>query len=135
MFFKILSILFLISVYSVHGLATELTIQSIHEVKVSLDKQSTFKITGYVIKKYTCPPCPSNMQCKPCMSNNIVISENNQIIDSYSLVGKNEMILFYNNPNQLSLGKKYIFVIKVVDRKTTHQKIKDLLLISHHKIQ
>lgn len=103
--------------------------QPISEFKKNGFTSGTYETEGYVVKRYTCPICPQGAQCKPCMKNNIVISEENQTLETYSLSDKN-LIIFTNNPNQFTLNRKYTFIIKVLDYKSTGDSINDVELVS-----
>jgi len=81
-----------------------------------------------VVKIYTCPPCPEGAMCKPCMRNNILISENANLQESYMLA-KKDMILFTDKAKDFRLGEKYRFSIKVMDYSTTGDSINDVELI------
>jgi len=109
------------------------TFYPIHEIKQNKFTSGTYNIEGYVVKIYTCPPCPKGAQCKPCMRDNIVISENNQLLETYSLSEK-EMILFANNPKQFKLGKKYQFSIKILDHKSTGEPINDVEIVGYNPL-
>ncbi|MFH1749703.1 MAG: META domain-containing protein, partial [bacterium] len=102
----------------------------IHEIKLNKFNSGTYNTEGYVVKIYTCPPCPKRAQCKPCMRDNIVISENNKLLETYTLSDK-EMVLFVNNPKQFELGEKYTFSIKILDYKTTGEPINDVEIIGY----
>ena len=103
----------------------------IPEIKLNKFNSGTYNAEVYVVKIYMCPPCPKGAQCKPCMRDNIVISENNQLLETYSLSGK-EMILFANNSNQFELGKKYQFSIKILDYKSTGEPINDVEIVGYN---
>lgn len=103
----------------------------IHEIKSTKFDSGTFNTEGYVVKVYTCPPCPKGAQCKMCMRDNIVISESNKPLETYSLSDK-EMILFADNPKQFELGKKYTFSIKILDHKSTSESINDVEIIGYN---
>lgn len=105
----------------------------IHEIKLNKFISGTYNTEGYVVKIYTCPPCPKGAQCKPCMRDNIVISENNKLLETYSLSDK-EIILFSDNPNQFDLGKKYKFSIKILDYKSTGESINDIEIIGYNSL-
>ncbi len=102
----------------------------IHEIKQNKFSSGTYNTEGYVAEIYTCPPCPKGKLCVPCMRDNIVISENNQILETYILSDK-EMILFADNTKQFELGKKYRFSIKILDYKSTNESINDLEIIGY----
>jgi len=67
------------------------------------------------------------------MRNNIVISENNKLLETYTL-SESEMILFANNPKQFDLGKKYRFSIKILDYKSTEEPINDVEIIGYNSL-
>jgi len=102
----------------------------IHEIKQGNLEGENFYTEGFVAKIYTCPPCPADAQCKPCMRENIVISENNVLIEAYYLTEK-DLIIFTENSKNLKLGKKYKFLIKMTGRKTTSESINDIELVDY----
>jgi len=103
----------------------------ISEIKSKKLTSGTYSTEGYVAKIYTCPPCPKNDQCKPCMRDNIVISENNKLLNAYVLSEK-EMILFVDHPRKFSLGQRCVFTVRVLDSKSTSEPINDVELVRHH---
>lgn len=113
--------------------ASNYTFYPIHEIKQNKFSSGTYNTEGYVVKIYTCPPCPKGAQCKPCMRDNIVISENNQLLEAYSLSDK-EMVLFASNPKQFELGKKYQFSIRMLDYKSTGEPINDAEIIGYNSL-
>lgn len=70
-----------------------------------------FTTNAFVVYKYQCPPCPGDAQCKPCMKNNIVISEKPDLMIGYGGLGSREMILYCDDSAGFKLGKKYRFFI------------------------
>ena len=90
----------------------------INKIKQNNLASGTYNTEGFVVKIYTCPPCPKGVMCKRCMQDNIVISMDNKIHESYSLT-ENELIIFAKNPKQFELGKKYRFTIKILDYEST----------------
>jgi len=109
------------------------TFYLIHEIKQNKFSSGIYNTGGYVVKIYTCPSCPNGAQCKPCMRDNIVISENNRFLETYSLSNK-EMVLFAVNPKQFELGKKYQFSIKVLNYKSTGEPINDVEIIGYNSL-
>ncbi|PIS47816.1 MAG: hypothetical protein COT17_01520 [Elusimicrobia bacterium CG08_land_8_20_14_0_20_51_18] len=101
---------------------------SISALKAKKPASGFFNTEGYVVKIYTCPPCPEGAMCKPCMRNNILISENANLQESYMLA-KKDMILFTDKAKDFRLGEKYRFSIKVMDYSTTGDSINDVELI------
>ena len=76
---------------------------AIHELKEFNYTSGNYNVEGYVVKIYTCPPCPRGAMCKPCMRDNIVVSEKNELLDVYYL-SASEIIIFCENPKQFQLG-------------------------------
>ncbi|KKR11828.1 MAG: hypothetical protein UT39_C0002G0009 [Candidatus Woesebacteria bacterium GW2011_GWA1_39_21] len=103
---------------------------SINDIKQKSLASGTYNTEGYVVKQYECPFCPQETQCKPCMRDNIVISENNKLLDTYILTN-NEIVVFANNPKQFELGKKYSFSVKILDHKSTDEPINDIELVGY----
>ena len=113
--------------------ASNFDLYSIHEIKQNNFTSGNFNVEGYVVKTYTCPPCPPEALCKLCMRDNIVISENNNLLDTYALTEK-ELIIFFNNPKQFEFGEKYRFSIKILGYKSTGEPINDIELIGYNLI-
>lgn len=105
----------------------------ISELNKLKPESGTFEIKGFVAKIYTCPPCPPDAKCKPCMRDNIVVSEENKILDSYNLTDK-EITVFPNKAESFSTGKQYQFTIKITEAKTTSANLNDIELIDSNKI-
>ncbi|MGE0268808.1 MAG: hypothetical protein AB7S78_10200 [Candidatus Omnitrophota bacterium] len=88
----------------------------------------TYNVVGYVSKIYECPPCPQGALCKPCMPPHIVISEARTLLAKYALTDR-EMVVFTESTEGLKQDKKYVFLIKILDVKTTDQAINNPKLI------
>ncbi len=102
----------------------------IHEINLHKPGAGIYSTEGFVVKTYTCPACPEGAVCKPCMGDNIVISENNKMLKGFDLTAK-ELILFFNDVKQLEAGKKYKFLIKVTDKHTTNEEVSDIELVDY----
>lgn len=94
--------------------ATDYQSISIHELKRLNPESGFYNTEGYVAKIYSCPACPPGVICKPCMRDNIVISEQKITLDLYTLTDS-ELIIFVSNPKQFKLGMKYNFSIQIRD--------------------
>ncbi len=70
-----------------------------------------FKTDAYVVFKFECPDCPEGSQCKPCMGDNIIVSEINEEVKDYNDLNSSRIILFLNDAGQLELHKKYRFLV------------------------
>ena len=91
---------------------------TISQLKTMNQTSGNFNTEGYVVKVFTCPPCPKGAFCKECMGDNIIISEENKLLGSYSLTDK-EIIILTDNPKQFELSKKYKFSIKLLEHSYT----------------
>lgn len=85
---------------------------SIHEIN-KMKPGSTYTTEGYVVYKYECPPCVPPNECKPCMGENVVISEKNNNLENYNGVGETELIIYAENTDKLELVKKYYFIVSI----------------------
>jgi len=74
-------------------------------------RTSTVTVWGYVSKIYTCPPCPPGAMCKPCMGDNIVLSEQDKKLDSYTLTGS-DLVVFTKDPEALKLGARVVLEVR-----------------------
>ncbi len=113
--------------------SSDFNFYSIRQLKGENLNSGTYNTEGYVVKKYECPPCPRGAMCKPCMEDNIVISETNKILDTYSLAS-DEMIIFVKDPNQFELGKRYSFSVNVRQSKSTSEPINDVELTGYSSL-
>ncbi len=43
------------------------------------------RLRGYVVKRYTCLPCQTKAKCKPCVGDNIVLSDDPTLHAVYQL--------------------------------------------------
>src|SRR2546428_12935579 len=64
------------------------------------DLEGPFRIEGYVIQTYKCPPCPAGMQCKPCLGDHIVITDN---VDEKDPARIKRLRIFTSKPEQFEL--------------------------------
>jgi hypothetical protein len=101
---------------------------SISNLKSIPLQSSIYYTEGYIVYRYECPPCPANDQCKPCMRNNIVISEKSTPLKSYDL-SDTELLIFTDNPQQFELGKKYKFLIRLPETKSTSEPLNNFELV------
>ena len=136
----IILILTLLGVYSYlsyqpqQNSAADDNFYSISELKQNNFNTGEFTTEGYVVKIYTCPICPAGYQCKPCMRNNLIISENNQFLANYALTNK-ELIVFTDNIQPFELGQRYKFTVKILDSKSTTEPINDIELTGFNLIK
>ncbi len=107
---------------------------SISEINRKNPDSGVFETRGFIAKIYTCPPCPPDAQCKPCMKDNIVISEENKNLETYDLTEK-ELVVSTSEAKTFSKGKEYKFTIKLTDGKTTAADLNDIKLIGYKIIE
>src|SRR5437867_1863690 len=70
----------------------------------------SFRIEGYVLDIYKCPPCPPGAMCKPCIPDNVVITDT---ADPKDLSKINRLRIFTDKPDQFEQKKKYSFTVKL----------------------
>ena len=73
-------------------------------------QDQTFRIFGYVIDLYKCPPCPPRAMCKPCMPNNITIVKK---IDPDHISAPVRLRILTDETDKFTEGQKYLFTVKV----------------------
>ena len=98
---------------------TELPAYTVGGLKERNPDSGEFNIDAFVVKIYECPPCPIG-SCKPCMGDNILASDINELKESYSFTNS-ELILFTAQPKQFELGKKYRFSIAVLSHNPSNK--------------
>lgn len=86
-----------------------------------------FRIVGYVIDVYRCPPCPERMQCKPCLGDHVIVTDN---IDEKDPALIKRLRIFTDKPEQFELKKKYLFTAKVRGKMLKGQPIYDVDVVS-----
>jgi len=63
-----------------------------------------------VIETHKCPPCPPGAQCKPCLGDYIVITDN---LDEKDPVLVKRLRVFTDKPEQFDLKTRYRFLVRV----------------------
>jgi len=66
-------------------------------------------VTGYVTYIYKCPPCPPNAKCKPCMGDNLVLSDAPKQVTDYADVGDGDLIVLADRAqlDTFKVGNRY----------------------------
>ena len=85
-----------------------------------------FRIEGYVIQTYKCPPCPPGAMCKPCLGDHIVITDDVKVNDP-ALIKR--LRIFTDKPGEFESKKKYSFVVKVRGKPQKGHAIEEVDLI------
>jgi hypothetical protein len=72
--------------------------------------EGPFRFNGYVINIYKCPPCLPLATCKPCMADNIEVTNS---LDERNPALIKRLRIFTDKPEKFELKKKYFFMLKV----------------------
>ena len=91
-----------------------------------------FKIEGYVIQTYKCPPCPPPLQCKPCIGDHIVVADN---VEEKNPALIKRLRIFTDKPAQFELKKKYSFLVKVRGKVREGHAIEEVDLIRFEPVK
>jgi hypothetical protein len=94
--------------------------------------EGPFRIVGAVIDIYKCPPCPAGAMCKPCIPDNIVVTDN---LDEKDLSKIKRLRISTDKPEQFELKKKYTFTVKVKGKVPSGRAIQDVDLISFEPVK
>jgi len=94
--------------------------------------EGQFRIEGYVIDVYKCPPCPPRAICKPCIPNNLVITD---AADPKDLSKINRLRIFTDKPEQFELKKKYSFTVNLKNKVPAAHAITDVFLVSFEPVK
>ena len=95
------------------------------------DLAGPFKIKGFVIDSYKCPPCPPGAMCKPCIGNHVVITDN---LDEKDPALSKRLWVFTDKPEQFEVKKQYLFVVKVRGKLRPGRAIEQVELISSEPV-
>lgn len=89
--------------------------------------EGSFRIVdAYVIEIYKCPPCPPGAQCKPCLGDYVVITDN--LAEKDPLLIKRVRV-FTDKPGRFELKQKFSFTAKVRGRVPSGKPVENLNLI------
>lgn len=82
----------------------------------------SFLTSAYVAHIFTCPACPKGSQCKPCMENNLIISEVKGRKKNYSKLTSKDMVVFTPKAGKFKVGLQYEFTLKLTHMDTSPTK-------------
>jgi hypothetical protein len=128
--------LLILTACAVQNIPTSTTTQTSDErpsmtvAQFKLGDTQQASVDAFVVKVYTCPPCPAGAMCKPCMGDNIVISDDQKQMGTYTLTD-NDIIVFTDKTKDFTTGKKYTFTIRLTDSKSTMDTINDVELVDY----
>lgn len=96
---------------------TQTTFPSYSVERFNQGKMTTpanYGVTGYVVGKSECPPCPKGVLCETCLQDHIVISDNptREPLTESRITG-HEMVVFTDKPSAFTVGEKYDFSIRL----------------------
>ncbi len=94
--------------------------------------EGPFRIEGYVKNIYRCPPCPPGAMCKPCIPDNIDVTDN---LDEKDPALIRRLRIFTDKPEKFELKKKYSFVVKVKGQTPKGRAIENVDLISFDPVK
>jgi hypothetical protein len=94
--------------------------------------EGPFRIKGYVKAIYKCPPCPPLATCKPCMADNVEVTNN---LDEKNPALIKRLRIFTDKPEKFELKKKYFFVVKVKGPTPQGRAIENVDLISFDPVK
>ncbi len=70
----------------------------------------TFQIEGYVLDIYKCPPCPPRGMCKPCIADNVTLTDTD---DRSDLSNLKRLRVFTEETDKFVMNGKYIVTVRV----------------------
>ncbi len=108
---------------------------SVTALRAAQPKASTVhRLRGYVVKRYTCPPCPKGAMCKPCMGDNIVLSDDPKLHTIYDLDDR-DVIVFTKAPMNFQLSEQVTLQVRALARQSSNKGIADLELLQREPMQ
>jgi hypothetical protein len=70
----------------------------------------TFRIEGYVLNTYKCPPCPPGAMCKPCIPDNITLVNSSD----WSKISELKQLRVYTDlTDKFEAKKRYRVTVRV----------------------
>lgn len=84
----------------------------VNEAK-SLQAGENLKISAFLVRVYSCPPCPPDADCKPCDEPNITIGEDPQILFEDVPGDKHAVVYLPAEGSSFVLGNRYLFTLKI----------------------
>jgi hypothetical protein len=103
---------------------------TVAEVAALRPAEGEILVRGWVVYAYACPACPPGVQCKPCMDDNVVLSDERRRVASYQQVRPDEVVVFAPSSAGLVVGERYTMRVRVLPRRTTSAPMNDLGLIA-----
>jgi len=123
----VLATLFAPATFSLGQEPARLPLLTFDDLKKNDGIEGPFRIEGYVLDIYKCPPCPPGATCKPCIPDNVVITDT---ADPKDLSKINRLRIFTDKPAQFEQKKKYAFTVKLKQPLPAGQAITAVDLVS-----
>jgi hypothetical protein len=89
--------------------------------------EGPFRIEGYVVQLYKCPPCPRGAMCKPCIGDHLVITDDVKETDPKLI---KRLWVFTDEPSHFEVGKRYSFQVKIRGKKQPHKPVQEVDLLA-----
>ena len=89
---------------------TNLPLLTFDDLRAGKQVDGPFRITAYVLDIYECPPCPPPNQCKPCIPDNIVVTDD---IEAKNLSQIKRLRIYTDKTDRFERKKKYVFTVKI----------------------
>ena len=109
-----------------------LPLLTIEDLKAGKHIDGPFRIAAYVLDIYKCPPCPPPNQCKPCIPDNIVVTDD---IESKDLSQIKRLRIFTEKTDQFERKKKYLFTVEIKGTVPAGRAIDSVELISFELVK
>jgi hypothetical protein len=93
-----------------------------------------FRIEGQVTEVHRCPPCPEGAQCKPCLGDHLVITDNPDEKDP-ALIRRLRIFVKVPELEKFEIAKTYSFLVKVRGRLRNGKPLEEVELISFDPIK
>ena len=127
-------IIFLLSVSKICAEETPLrNLYPIHKINQEKLTFGTYHVEGYVVGTYTCVPC-AHETCRPCLPVHVIISEKKADFEEKKLTDQ-DLIVFVDDAAVFEKGKRYRFLIHVLDVNTMQQPANNIKLIYYEKLE
>lgn len=123
LFFFVLLLMFIPAIFSQTPKPQILTFKELRHYD---PKHETFRINGYVMDIYKCPPCLPQTMCKPCIPDNITLGETPEWKDS---VPAARLRIYTEKTDKFELKKKYLLTVKVKGNAPAGQPVESVELI------
>ena len=92
--------------------------------------QGRHVVEGFVASVYACPPCPPNADCKPCIGDFVVLTEDKSAGGVPDPRSDRVMRVFVENPRAFETGLRYRVMLRLRGPADPARRIDDAVLIA-----